>query len=204
MNRALLVSAGVLFGLIATNSAAEDSLVFASLTGSVRDADGKPIAGAKVKVMETEGFTQRVREANGSGVTDSNGRYTLSVLTKPSTQVRVVSVRVEAVGFVPLREDFLPFEDMRISAEARSKKDFALARGEALGGVVALGNPPENGYLITIRGASFRYLISSKKDGSFRTWVPKGTYSLEAFDPSTGKSTRVEKVASGRIDVKMP
>jgi hypothetical protein len=75
------------------------------LTGMVRDADGKPIKGAKILLNNREG-PSGTRGGNWA-FTGADGKYALRVFIKPDSQVIVKDVIVSAKGFVQSRERFI-------------------------------------------------------------------------------------------------
>src|SRR5690348_11226795 len=75
------------------------------LTGTVRDADGRPINGAKVHLNNRQGPSATL--GGNWAFTDADGKYTLRVFVKPDSQATVTEVIVSAKGFVQLRERFL-------------------------------------------------------------------------------------------------
>ena len=100
------------------------------LTGTVRDADGKPINGAKVQLNGTQGPTA----GGGNWVfTGADGKYTYRVFVKPDSKSVVTEVIVSAKGFVQLRERFL-LEEVVLLPGKKTEAHFTLARGEVLSG----------------------------------------------------------------------
>jgi hypothetical protein len=179
------------------------------LTGTVRDADGKPINGAKVQLNGTQGPTA----GGGSWVfTGADGKYTYRLFVKPDSKAVVTEVIVSATGFVQLRERFL-LEEVVLLPGKKTEAHFTLARGEVLSGKFdvplhgkAIGVKPEELQLgFVVRGPSFKEYFLTEKGGRFEVWVPKGTYTIEAVGMvgSRGPPVRRENVPSGSADLKL-
>ncbi|WP_422923030.1 sigma-70 family RNA polymerase sigma factor [Singulisphaera sp. PoT] len=105
-----------------------------SLSGTVRDRDGNPVAGATVRASgDSEGHYQDI-----STTTDAQGRYSLDGLA--------VGVRIRGDAFVPQKSPFVPVS-RSIGPEngnAQATLDFTLERGVTVRGKVvdhATGKP---------------------------------------------------------------
>jgi hypothetical protein len=180
-----------------------------SLTGTVRDANGKPINGAKVHLNGAQGPIV----GSGSWVfTGADGKYALRVFVKPDSKAVVTEVIVSAKGFLQLRERCL-LEEVVLLPGKKTEAHFTLARGEVLSGkfdvplyAKALGFKPEEFQsAFAVRGPSFKEYFLTEKGGRFEIWVPKGTYTIEAVGMAgyRGPPVRREHVPSGSTDLKL-
>jgi hypothetical protein len=159
--RSLLVALTILLTMATGSARADDPLKDwpqSYLTGTVRDADGKPIKGAKVHLNGTSG----PNVGSGSWVfTGADGKYTLRVFVKPDSKAEVTEVIVSAKGFVQMRERFV-LEEVVLLPGKKAEAHFTLARGEVLSGKIdvslhskALGvKPEEHQFAYVVRGAS--------------------------------------------------
>jgi hypothetical protein len=181
------------------------------LTGTVRDADGKPINGAKVHLNNREGPSATL--GGNWAFAGADGKYSLRVFVKPDSKAVVTEVLVSAKGYVQLRERFALQETVLLPGK-KTEANFTLARGEVLGGKIdyplngadkALGIKPEQrDFAFSVRGPSFKEYFMSEKGGRFEIWVPKGTYSIEVVAmPSNRPPVRQENVPSGSADLKL-
>src|SRR5579884_1890910 len=181
----------------------EPPLVLASLTGIVRDADGKPIAGAIVGLSGNRGYMTTIAhsEGTGQGRTNSEGKYRLAIYTRPGGKVLVTSVTTEAKGFVRFHEDFLVGDGPVLFPGKSAELNMVLARGEVLAGkfdVPLLNLERRRGatqadqqVIFDVHGPSFRQYYMTEKGCTFEIWVPRGPYTIElANDP---RRARVRK-----------
>src|SRR5438034_7290936 len=103
--RSLLVALGILLTTAAGLARGDDPLKDwpqSHLTGTVRDADGKPINGAKVHLNGATG--PHATLGSNWAFSDADGKYSLPVFVKPDSKVVVTNVIVSAKAFVQLRE----------------------------------------------------------------------------------------------------
>jgi hypothetical protein len=196
------------------SSARDEDVVLTSLTGIVRDAEGKPIAGAVVRLDGTEGYTQTRAgtPARGRGTTDAEGKYTLSVFTKPGEQVRVKAVTAEARGFIRFRDEY-HFNEPILLPGKTTRLDFTLARGEVLAGTIEIPlttsarrageKPAEQWHIFVVRGPSFKQFYGTQAGGAFEAWVPPGRYTIEWVGPPGRPAVRMENVPSGSRGLKL-
>jgi hypothetical protein len=210
--RSLLVALAILLTTAAGLLKGDDPLkdwAQSYLTGTVRDADGKPIHGAKVHLNKADG---PLAGAGGWVFTGADGKYTHRVFVKPDSKAAVTEVIVSAKGFVQLRERFL-LEEVVLLPGKKTEAHFTLARGEVLSGkfdvplhAQAIGVKPEEiQFGFAVRGPSFKEYFLTEKGGRFEVWVPKGTYTIEAVGMigSRGPPVRRENVPSGSADLKL-
>ncbi|WP_171473763.1 RNA polymerase sigma factor [Frigoriglobus tundricola] len=164
-------------------------LVPVHVTGTVKDGDGNPIAGARVVKNGTIGFAATFggTEFGGGAVAGANGAYKLGFKTKPGTTVVVTAIGAEADGYVAHRENF-GYDELKTAPDKPGRWDFVLAKGEVIAGRVA---PPDDEahVLILVRGPSFTDRFITGKGGTFRFWVSKGTYTVTAV-VQTGTAVR--------------
>jgi hypothetical protein len=169
----------------------------AQLAGSVRTADGKPIAGAVVAVL---GSTQTQ--------TDANGNYTLSMPIPRGEFLAVRTIIVSAKGFVPFEDTFLR-EDLRIAGGATQSRDFVLATGPSIVGKVDVPlptldklkgvKPEERVWMMEVRGPSFKGRYRTEPGGSFEAIVPStGNYAVTLLDRPF---VVADNVAAGSKDI---
>jgi hypothetical protein len=149
------------------------------VVGTVKDGDGKSIAGARVRRNGTIGYATtygNIKEFSGHAVTDRDGAYKFGFKTKPGTTVVVTDIAAEANGYVALREKF-NLDELTTTPETPGRWDFTLARGEVIAGELsdAKGSVP-----VFVRGPSFTQLAITDGGGAFRLWVPKGRYTVPA------------------------
>jgi RNA polymerase sigma factor (sigma-70 family) len=165
---------------VEVNPADDDlkDLVPTHVEGRVTDADGKPIAGARVSIDGTIGYaaTFGMTEFNARGTTGRDGTYKLGFKTKPGTVVTITGITAEADGYVAHRERF-HFDELKTTPGTPGKWDFVLAKGEVIAGRVAGAGEMVP---VLVRGPSFSRIFFTDKDGAFRFWVPKGTYTVTA------------------------
>jgi hypothetical protein len=155
-------------------------LVPVYVAGTVKDGDGKPVAGARVEKRSTIGYAATFggTEFNGSAVSGADGAYKLGFKTKPGTTVVVAGIAASADGYVAHDEKF-PYYELRTAPDKPGRWDFVLANGEVIAGRVA--PPDDEAHVpILVRGPSFSDQFYTGKDGAFRFWVPKGTYTVTA------------------------
>jgi hypothetical protein len=177
------------------------------LVGTIRDAEGKPIPGAKFHLNNTAGPTG-TRGGNWA-FTDADGKFVLNVFVKPDGRGYVRDVIVSAKGYVQLHERF-GFEEAPILPGKDTELNYVLARGEVLAGKVNIplgraervaglkAEEPE--YVLNVRGPSFIDAYLTEPGGRFEVWVPQGCYTLEVRNGSL-RPIRRENVASGSADV---
>jgi len=181
--------------------------ILSHLCGTVRDQDGKPIAGAKVHLNNAEG-PYATRRGNWT-FAGADGKYSLRVFVKPENKVVVTEVIVSAKGFMQLREKFW-LEEVVLQAGKDTDLNFVLAAGEVLAGKVEwpLHGGPKSGikpedrwFVLTVRGPSFKdYFQTEKGSGRFEVWVPKGKYTIEVDAPFP---LRLDNVPSGSSNLKL-
>src|SRR5438132_8540944 len=94
------------------------------LTGTVRDADGKPIHGAKVHLNNATG--PHATRGGNRAFTDADGKYALRVFVKPDGQALVTEVIISARGFVRMRERFL-LEEVVLRPGKKTEVNFILS-----------------------------------------------------------------------------
>jgi hypothetical protein len=195
--------------------AGEEPLVLVSLHGTVRDADGKPIAGAVVRLRSTQGYTETRggTEAIGGGKTDSQGKYKLSVYTKPHGRVAVRGVSAQARGFVRFLEDFVMDDGPVLLPGKSAELNIVLGRGEGLAGTFEV--PLSNGerrmgitradqqVVFAVVGPSFRQYYMTEKGCTFEAWVPPGRYTVELAGDPRRAHVRKENVPSGTRGLKL-
>jgi Peptidase family S41/Tricorn protease C1 domain/Carboxypeptidase regulatory-like domain len=213
--RRLLVALAILLSTAAGLATADDpfkDLAQSDMTGTVRDADGKPINGAKVHLNNAQG-PYATRGGNWA-FTGADGKYTLRVFVKPDSKVVVTEVIVSAKGFVQLRERCL-LEEVVLLPGKKTEAHFTLARGEVLSGKIdvplhgaenAVGvKPEERQFAFVVRGPSFKEYFLTDKGGRFEVWVPKGTYTIKEVGMAGSRRppVRREKVPSGSADLKL-
>src|SRR5262245_56499682 len=126
----------------------------AQLAGHVRNADGQPIAGAIVAVL---GSTQTQ--------TDAEGQYSLMMPIPRGDALAVRTIIVSAKGYVPFEDTFLR-DDLRIAGGATEKRDFTLASGPSVTGMVQVPLPildrlrdvksEQKVWSLDVRGPSFK------------------------------------------------
>ena len=89
---------------------------FAAITGTVINADGQPVAGAKISVFAPETTDARrlrvlsktpVRTPLATATSDSRGNFSIESPKEP-----VLDLRFEAAGFAPEAERVLPDEEL--------------------------------------------------------------------------------------------
>lgn len=156
-------------------------LVPTYVEGTVRDGDGKPIAGAHVEKSGTIGYAATFgneREFSGRAVTGADGAYKLGFKTKPGTTVVITALHAEADGYVAHTEQF-SYDEVKTTPGAPGGWDFVLARGEVIAGRVAEADRGDRTPIL-VRGPSFSRTFHTNPDGTFRFWVPKGTYTVSA------------------------
>ena len=179
----------------------------ASLHGTVRDPEGKPIAAAIVAITGTEGGALDRRPAKSG----SDGKYTLSVGVKPGGMVRVTQVSVQAAGFIRFDEEFT--RPLILRPGKTVELDFVLAPGEVLAGRVEVPltrgerraglKLDERQFGFSARGPSFKRFFATEKGGAFEVWVPKGTYTVELLGEPGWPPVRLERVQSGTRGLKL-
>jgi hypothetical protein len=194
--------------------AAEEPVVLTHLTGTVRDADGKPIAGAVVRLRSTEGYcqTRAGTPGSGRGRTDADGKYTVGVFTKKDAQIHVKGVSAEAPGFIRFDEDFFYRVPVLRPGES-TELNLSLARGEVLAGTAEeplsaferrLGDKPaDRSAIFIVRGPSFKQAFATQQGGKFEVWVPKGRYTLELVRNPSLAPVRLEDVPSASRGLKL-
>jgi hypothetical protein len=180
------------------------------LTGTVRDADGKPVNGAKVHLNNAEGPHGTL--GGNWAFTGTDGKYALRVFVKTDNKAVVTEVIVSAKGFVQLNERFR-LEEVILQPGKKTEAHFRLARGEVLGGSLdvpltgaekAIGvKPEERQFVVAVRGPSFKQYLLTEKGGRFAFWVPRGTYTLSVWIGSGRASVRRENVPTGSTDLKL-
>jgi hypothetical protein len=211
------------FPFMVQEPAPAEQTVLVSLEGMVRDPDGKPIAGATIRIQGTKGYyqTRRGTPGTGAGKTSENGRYSLFFYTKPDSKVVVTAISAEAKGFVRFREDFLFDDELIVQTGKAATWDCVLARGEVLAGSFTIPLTARDRYFgaknsdarffFVVRGPSFRQAHVSEPGGKFEVWVPKGNYSIELIGQRTPLPVKKENVPSGsrglefvRVDPPVP
>ncbi len=211
--RSLLVALAILLTTAAGLARGDDPFkdwARSYLTGTVRDADGKPINGATVHLNGTIGPS--ATRGGDSAITGADGKYTLRVFVKPDSKAVVTNVIVSANGFVQLRERFV-LEEVVLLPGKKAEANFVLARGEVLSGRIdvplfgkTIGVKPEElQSAFAVRGPSFKEYFLTEKGGRFEVWVPKGTYTIETVGMAgyRGPPVRRENVPSGSTDLKL-
>jgi hypothetical protein len=155
-------------------------LVPTYIEGTVRDGDGKPIAGARVEKNGTTGYvvTTGEPEFRGHAVTGPDGRYRLGFKTKPGRTTTITAISARADGYVSHVERF-QYDELKTSPGKPGRWDFVLARGEVIAGRVAEADPGDH-IPILVRSPSFTQQTTTRPDGTFRLWVPKGVYTVTA------------------------
>lgn len=185
--------------------AAEAERIAGRLVGEVRDADGKPITGAKMHLNNCNG-SYETRGGNWA-FTDASGRYALNIFIPPGKTAEPSEVIVSAKGFVQLRERFL-LDEVIVRPGAETKVNYVLARGEVLSGSVDLP-PPRRGaggprqFAIGVRGPSYKDYFLTDDKGGFEVWVPKGSYGLELVAMGGYPVVRLEDVPTGSRGVRL-
>lgn len=192
----------------------KDELVLAYLAGVVRDTDNRPIAGARVSLNGTKGYTQTRTDSPGKGyaISDAAGRYRLAIHTKPGGSVEIMGVRVEAKGFVCLQQDYQNASPV-MRPDATTEINVVLTRGEILAGRAVVVPRPERGFLdeepaqesyfVRVRGDSFTQIYRTEPGGAFEIWVPKGVYTLELHNSSAQPSATLKNISSGTRDLNL-
>jgi protocatechuate 3,4-dioxygenase beta subunit len=184
------------------------------LVGTVRDAQGAPLAGAKVRVEvpSRDAATGMIASMMGgtfrSGVADENGRYEVHGLSEGERKVRV-----EAAKFLRLEDK------VSIPAQAAATRDFTLRPGYKLAGTVAgpdgkafggakvyaSGKPPSGGaaaMAVAFGGARKEDAVAvSGADGKWSAdGLPEGPYVVKASADGF-LDGEVKDVEPGRTDV---
>lgn len=165
------------------------------LTGTVRDAKGAPLAGAKVRVAVPPKDAASGMMANmlggtfRSGLADAEGRFEVHGLAEGTRKVRVEAAK------------HLTFEDeVELPAQSTVKRDFALNEGYRISGTVAgpdgkpfagakvyvTGKPAGGsaGAIAAMFGGSGRSKNAAAESGADGTWsadgLPEGPYEVTA------------------------
>jgi hypothetical protein len=200
--------------LIATAARADDPFKDwpeSHLTGTVRDADGKPINGAKVHLNNCDG--PHATLGGNRAFSGADGKYSLRVFVKPDYKAVVTEVIISAKGCVQLRERYL-LEEVVLLPGKKTEVNFTLAGGEVLSGRIDLPlhgaekalnvKPEERQFAFAVRGPSFKEYFMTENGGRFEVWVPKGKYTIEVMGMGGGRpSVRREDVPSGSTDLRL-
>ncbi|HYM60820.1 MAG TPA: carboxypeptidase regulatory-like domain-containing protein [Thermoanaerobaculia bacterium] len=154
---------------------------FAAMTGSVMDADGKPIAGAKVSLFAPETVDARIarifsrepqRAAIASTTSDSRGGFSLD-----TPKLAVVHLRVEAAGYAPDTIRLLNDDEAGaiVLSPAPAKKGSVTANGKPVVGAVVAWLGGDNELVITT-DAEGRYTIPDPTNWAFAVIVAHSDY----------------------------
>ncbi|MEO8430066.1 MAG: carboxypeptidase regulatory-like domain-containing protein [Acidobacteriota bacterium] len=137
----------------------------APLSGRVVDAAGKGIAGAKVRVIAADPFSDDDAQSVGEGRSGADGAF--SIPEAPAGE-RVVETR--ASGLVPARE---------VQSEARPDTRIVLQRGGTIHGVVLdPGGKPAAGALVVAEDLA----AETDAAGTYRlAGIPPGVRAVEAL-----------------------
>ena len=104
---AVLVLFSLLLGLFPSYGASDEDWPLACLGGNVTDAQGIPIAGAKVEISGTDGLGVGYKALWETERTDKLGRYLLGYARRSRGRVLIMGIRAEAPGFVRLDKQFI-------------------------------------------------------------------------------------------------
>ncbi|MFO0811437.1 MAG: S41 family peptidase [Gemmataceae bacterium] len=161
-----------------------------NLTGTVRDADGKPIPGATVSINHVEGNGKRFRYSNPTKA-GADGVYRITFAFDDGAAVKIKRLVVSGKGFIQFDDRMLDGVDViSLTPGLTVTRDFTLARGEPLAGVVDApptaaerkqNVPPERRqFEFVVSGPSFKQLYATEPGGAFEIAVPAGgKYDLE-------------------------
>jgi hypothetical protein len=192
----------------------DDDFVLAYLAGTVRDAENRPIAGAKVSLTGMQGFTQTRTDSPGTGfaISDASGHYKLAIYTKPVGSVEVLGLRAEGKGYICVQHDYQNAYPV-LRPNATSEINVVLMKGEVLTGKATVlphrsdtpltQIPDAESYVVRVRGESFTQTYRTEPGGAFEIWVPKGKYILELFNKSPSPTATLKNIPSGSRDLNL-
>ena len=141
----------------------------ATVTGTVTDSQGNPLASAKVVVHDSGYQTYQSTQTN------AQGQYTIQVPEGNYT------IRAEKTGYA--REQ----TQVSLSASQTTTKDFALGTPAVIEGTVtdSNGNQEANVFVLVDDGETY-FTDRTDKSGDYSIDVPAGNYSVTAFKDSIG------------------
>lgn len=158
----------------------------AAVVGTVRDAEGQPVAGANVRLTPKRGSDPRAPQPRGWTETDDDGRYEARGLAAGTADVQVHSDRH------PPLPDPVP---VTVPAEGEVTLDLTLPGGGAIAGrVVDDRGQPVGGVQVTAaslgrRDGFWNDRSETSDDGTFELrGVPPGKKRVYASDGSWGQT----------------
>jgi hypothetical protein len=163
----------------------------ASLTGVVRTADGKPVAGARLSLTNRAvGFA--------SAVSDAEGRYHFDRLPAGVMRVQAIRGAQRAVGLVTVPETGSTERDLPFPEEGTGEiRGRVTANGAPLGGIQLM--------IVSYKGTNSvmdTVYPSTTADGSYRaTGLGEGTYAIIVSSTSRITSARVEPGGVQTVDI---
>jgi hypothetical protein len=203
--------------VVSAPTASGDEWVEAYVTGAVRDADGKPVAGVTVWSRDQYGCTVPTAAGNGPandgyGITDASGRYRFAFQTKLGRPVDGLLISAQAREWTRADHEFRSDKPVT-QAGADHVLDIRLTRGEVLAGVAKLpirvreswnGQSGERRqYFVRVRNADFQQLHKTEPGGRFEIWVPKGRYTLALTTDYLDSAISLDNVASGTRGIEL-
>jgi Peptidase family S41/Tricorn protease C1 domain/Carboxypeptidase regulatory-like domain len=202
--------------LIATLSVARaDDFDSSTLSGTVTDAAGRPIAGAEVWLNNFGGQLDPAQLAarRWKTITDKNGKYELTLRYSKSEPFIAKQMYAEVSGYIRGWWD----DDISLQGGNNATIDFHLDKGEVIAGVIRLPPSPmerdipaeakaglSKARTISVDGPSVSQMPPNAKlhrtddDGKFEFYVPQGEYTLQVMGFYDGEPLEWKGIRSGQ------
>jgi RNA polymerase sigma factor (sigma-70 family) len=186
------------------NPPAADATWTVTLTGTVTDAKGDPIADAEVLVNNTQWVKTLTDDGSYKTKTGPDGRYTITLKCQGTFRLHVTRVWAEKRGFVRAdnteRHKLLPGQSATIN--------FTLTPGEPFGGTLNVrpdawdrdrGPDYKPSHFLTITGPGVSETVLATNGEKFELTLPPGTYTVE-LDRGGGKKLTWSGLKTGKTD----
>lgn len=170
------------------NPPADNSTWTVTLTGTVTDAKGKPVADAEVLVNNTQWAKVFTGRGPYKAKTGPDGRYTITVTCWGTFRLHVTKVWAEKRGFVRAentdRHKLLPGQSATVN--------FTLTPGEPFGGTLKVQpdaferDIPDHKYVLRVTGPGVDETVLAGNGEKFELTLPPGAYTVE-LDRGGGK-----------------